>query len=133
MSHLAELDANELERRWHEHHGDEYPSIKNIVKVWHFVVAILTMIGAFGGTVASLVYVQADRNARMEKDITYLREDQQRQDSLTSDIKRRQEINENRIGRLEQEAAVEDQRYGAMQSEHARIYGAIEGLRTPRK
>lgn len=133
MSHVAELDANELERRWHEHHGDEYPNIKNVIKVGHFVMAILSLIGAFGGTIASLVYVQADRNARMEKDITYLREDQQRQDTFTAYIRKRQEINEDTISILKQQAAVEDQRYVAMQSDHARIYSAIEGLRTPRK
>lgn len=133
MSNLAELDANELERRWNEHHGDEYPSIKNVVKVGHLVVAVLAVLGTVGGSIAAYAYMQADRNARIEKELQALHEEDGRKDQLIADIRRHQEIDEGRLSMVERQAAVDDQRFGAMQTEHARIFTSIEAVRTGRR
>ena len=95
------------------------------VEVWQLVVSIMALAVTFG----TIVYLQSRQQAMMEEQIRTLIQYNANQDSVTAYVRRRQEINEDRISKLETEAALTTAFQDRMVREHADIYNEIRKSR----
>ena len=91
------------------------------ISLWQLIVAISSLGVLLGGIIWSL----AAEVTNLENRVRAFEREQTSQDSSTAYIRRRQEINEERIGKLETQSALDDQRYAAMEKQHAEMFAAI--------
>lgn len=99
------------------------------IALWQLIVALLGLCVVFGG----IVWALATELGSSRTDVKVLERSRVEQAAQISNLTRRQEIDEERIGKLERGVDIQDTRNTAMERQHSGIYEAIERLRAAQK
>jgi len=95
------------------------------VELWHLVVAIIGLGIVLGTTFGGIVWSEAHAQTQLAEEVKQLKHDAEVDRANASYTRRRQEINEERISKLETDSALMKEFESRMVREHADIYMAI--------
>jgi hypothetical protein len=102
---------------------------KTEVSLWQLIVAVVGTVIGLGSLFGSSVYWLARQQAETEGWIHVINAQQAAQDAIIARIAQRQDINNERISRLESATAVLTANADRLSHEHAEIYQAVRGKR----